>query len=342
MAEHVASKMEEDDEDELLDGLLDSALDEFDCGTRGQGNDGSGSGSGSGSRSASTDVAGVLAAKEGGSEIQGAPLNNARGRNPAMTSTVRETETDPLLRALSALNTANAAAQEKKTASGGGPDADDLMMKELLEALSKSMPQGQEGDEGDASDADGVQNILHELLNSNRASGARSGDAPSRSAAETASGSDASAPSEANPDQFEALVEGIMAEILSTDLMKAPITQVKAQYDSYLASEEAAALDPAERERYQKQALCMAEIVQTYDTGSDLSRVQELLEKMQDYGEPPPSIAAEIDASREAEAARGNASASASEAGNSGFEDGENLPAELEHLQKFADQCATQ
>ncbi|TDH68618.1 hypothetical protein CCR75_000314 [Bremia lactucae] len=105
-------------------------------------------------------------------------------------------------------------------------------------------------------------------------------------------------------NDFEGLVDGMMQQLLSKDVMYDPIKQICERrklthviihkYPEWLADRKAL-LSKEDYERYGKQFQCFQQIVATYESEPDnFARLSELMQEMQETGQPPSEIVKEL------------------------------------------------
>lgn len=90
------------------------------------------------------------------------------------------------------------------------------------------------------------------------------------------------------PD-VEKLVESIVGHLLSEDVLKSPMLQMRAAYAEWLPKN-AEELSAEELGRYSRQQELVEEICEQYESGSASSGIMELLSKMQETGAPPAEV----------------------------------------------------
>ena len=87
------------------------------------------------------------------------------------------------------------------------------------------------------------------------------------------------------------MLDKLVGQLLSKDVMLEPIRHLHAEFPRYLESNRAS-LKPADRERYTKQQALVAQILASYEEApDDTERVATLMQQMQQYGAPPAEIA---------------------------------------------------
>ncbi len=97
-------------------------------------------------------------------------------------------------------------------------------------------------------------------------------------------------------DESSALVDMIMRQLLSKDVLYEPMKEIGAKYPEYLAAE-GAGLPEAELARYQAQQGYIRKICMVYESGEDkFDELMELLQGMQGCGNPPEAIMSEMGA----------------------------------------------
>ncbi|TKY88365.1 hypothetical protein EX895_002717 [Sporisorium graminicola] len=108
-----------------------------------------------------------------------------------------------------------------------------------------------------------------------------------------------------NPDLTK-MLEGMMDELMSRDILYEPLKELRDKYPAYLAGPESASISAEDRKRYEQQSKYINEIVQIFDEpGYDAkdkqkaARVQELMNQMQDCGSPPQEIVGDMPAELE-------------------------------------------
>lgn len=94
---------------------------------------------------------------------------------------------------------------------------------------------------------------------------------------------------EALTPNMEKLVESIVGQLLSKDVLKGPMNQMRESYTRWLP-ENAERLSVEELGRYSRQQQLVEEICEKYECGGDTAEIMELLSKMQETGAPPAEI----------------------------------------------------
>lgn len=88
---------------------------------------------------------------------------------------------------------------------------------------------------------------------------------------------------------MEKLVESIVGHLLSEDVLKAPMQQMRAAYAEWLPKH-AEELSAEELGRFSKQQELVEQICDKYESGADSGVIMELLSKMQETGSPPADV----------------------------------------------------
>mmetsp|Transcript_29141 Transcript_29141/g.65239 ORF Transcript_29141/g.65239 Transcript_29141/m.65239 type:complete len:320 (+) Transcript_29141:191-1150(+) len=95
-------------------------------------------------------------------------------------------------------------------------------------------------------------------------------------------------------EDFSQVVDGMMKQLLSKDLMYEPMKQVCEKYPEWLALN-TEALTEQDYERYGAQYQYFQRIVAVYETEPDnFPRIVELMQDVQQYGQPPAEIIKEL------------------------------------------------
>lgn len=131
-----------------------------------------------------------------------------------------------------------------------------------------------------------------------------------------------SAPSDAATN-FEKVVESMVGQLLSKEVLKGPMLQMRESFAKWLPANERK-LEESERERYKMQQRIVIDICKEYEQGGDTSKVMELLTKMQESGAPPPEIMNELASDKDAS------------------DDADTQPAIPPELESLASQCPVQ
>jgi len=179
----------------------------------------------------------------------------------------------------SSLSPSAAATTTTTTTEGLSATVDDTISK-LVEDLGKAAPLNESitnnDDGGGGSNIDGdafpEQGMFQEMMAEFEKLGG--GDA--------GNGSD-----DLNPDD---LIDGVMQQLLSKELMYEPIQQVCEKFPKWL-EEERSNMDNEEYQRRVKQYQCFQELTRTYETEPDNSeKLMMLMQDVQEYGQPPAAI----------------------------------------------------
>ncbi|OQR92371.1 hypothetical protein THRCLA_08722 [Thraustotheca clavata] len=95
-------------------------------------------------------------------------------------------------------------------------------------------------------------------------------------------------------NDFQGLVDGMMQQLLSKDVMYDPMKQICEKYPEWLAEKESV-LSKEDYERYGKQYQYFQQILAVYETEPDnYARLSELMQEMQECGQPPSEIVKEL------------------------------------------------
>lgn len=104
-------------------------------------------------------------------------------------------------------------------------------------------------------------------------------------------------------DSFMSMMQGMMQNLLTKDLLYPSLKEIKDKYPSWLEKNENK-ISKAELEKYKGQELVVAKLCllfeQEKDTDSDavkterMDKVMELMQKMQEYGHPPADMMTEV------------------------------------------------
>ncbi|KAL4099555.1 hypothetical protein PRIC1_007358 [Phytophthora ramorum] len=93
---------------------------------------------------------------------------------------------------------------------------------------------------------------------------------------------------------FQDLVDGMMQQLLSKDVMYDPMKQICERYPEWLAEKESL-LSKEDYERYGKQYQYFQQIVAAYESEPDnYARLSELMQEMQETGQPPSEIVKDL------------------------------------------------
>ncbi|KUF88357.1 Peroxisome biogenesis protein 19-1 [Phytophthora nicotianae] len=93
---------------------------------------------------------------------------------------------------------------------------------------------------------------------------------------------------------FQDLVDGMMQQLLSKDVMYDPMKQICERYPEWLAEKESL-LSKEDYERYGKQYQYFQQIVAVYESEPDnYARLSELMQEMQETGQPPSEIVKDL------------------------------------------------
>ena len=177
---------------------------------------------------------------------------------------------------------------------GGGADAD--AERTPQEPRSAEALSAEGGGAGGGDDAAACMELLQKLATEASGGGAPSdvmgalgsalgggGGAPS-----SGGGGGASGGGGADDPALDGLLDNLVGQLLSKDVMLEPMQHLHAEFPRYLAAH-AEKLRPDDLARYRKQQEAVAAILRAYETEPDnADRIAELMQQMQAYGAPPP------------------------------------------------------
>lgn len=165
------------------------------------------------------------------------------------------------------------------SAEGGGAEASaeaTRIFEEALKALGDLKVEDVEDNEGIEADMKLVEEFMKTL-------GSSVGGGDKASETGDAIGQVPEAP------EVEKLVESIVGTLLSEDVLKGPMLQMREAYAEWLPAHRAS-LTEEEVGRYSRQEKLVGEICQRYEKGGDSGDIMELLSKMQETGAPPDEV----------------------------------------------------
>lgn len=91
-------------------------------------------------------------------------------------------------------------------------------------------------------------------------------------------------------DDFNKVLEGMMKQLLSKDLMYTPMKQICEKFPRWLANNRTT-LPRDEYEKYGRQYQCFQQLIMCYETEPDnFSKLTALMQDLQEYGNPPAEI----------------------------------------------------
>ena len=92
-------------------------------------------------------------------------------------------------------------------------------------------------------------------------------------------------------------IDGMMHQLVSREVMYEPMKAIAGRLPSWL-SENASRLEAADRTRYEAQLKAYQRVLDAYDAETvDSSRIMELISDLTAFGQPPPEIVSELEAS---------------------------------------------
>lgn len=94
--------------------------------------------------------------------------------------------------------------------------------------------------------------------------------------------------------EFESMMEGMMQQLMSKELLYQPMRELRDKYPAWLTANDAA-LSTADRERFRRQHEYVARICVSYEEEpNNYQKVVTLMHEMQEYGQPPAEIIREL------------------------------------------------
>ncbi|GAA0176098.1 membrane traffic protein [Lithospermum erythrorhizon] len=98
----------------------------------------------------------------------------------------------------------------------------------------------------------------------------------------------------AGGQDMESIVETMMQQLLSKDILHEPMKEIAERYPKWLVDNKAK-LSSEDYKRYSHQYELIKELIRVYETvPGDFTKVVELMQKMQDCGQPPSDIVQEL------------------------------------------------
>ena len=95
-------------------------------------------------------------------------------------------------------------------------------------------------------------------------------------------------------DGFEGMMDAMMMQLMSKDVLYGPMKHMEARFPEWLA-ENPEGLDDAGLAPYRRQYACVQRLVAAYDAEPDnFDKVVELMQELQDAGQPPEVIVREL------------------------------------------------
>jgi peroxin-19 len=144
----------------------------------------------------------------------------------------------------------------------------DANVDETISALLEDMAKASMGDSGIPDEGELLKGMIQQFQN----------------AGEESSG-------EFNSD---AMIDGMMEQLLSKDLMYEPMKQVTGKFPKWLKDNQGT-LTPEEHQQRRKQYECFQKLVNVYETNpQNVKELLELMQQVQEYGQPPQDIINEI------------------------------------------------
>ncbi|KAF8045261.1 hypothetical protein N665_5317s0002 [Sinapis alba] len=99
----------------------------------------------------------------------------------------------------------------------------------------------------------------------------------------------------AGSQDLESIVETMMQQLLSKDILHEPMKEIGARYPKWLEENEAT-ISKEDYDRYSQQYKLIKELNAVYeDEPNNSSKIMEIMQKMQECGQPPNDIVQEMD-----------------------------------------------
>ena len=262
---------------DALDDILNSALDEIEeDGGDGAGLDLQNAAKSAAGRSYEGAMRGAEQAKEAGASSSGAGLGGDEDAEMEMAKLLQQLQDPEIAKTLEETFS--------KLSSGDQASVDELAKESLMSSMAqgdgemdenvaktlKMLAEASKGMEGaDASQAEEMgEELMQKMMEEFEKMGQK--------------------------DDFASVVDGMMHQLLSKDVMYEPMKQVCDKFPEWLADNEDK-LPKEEYERYGQQYQFFQRILAVYDSEPDnFARLMELFQDMQDLGQPPADIIKEL------------------------------------------------
>ena len=93
---------------------------------------------------------------------------------------------------------------------------------------------------------------------------------------------------------MESIVETMMQQLLSKEILQEPMKEIGEKYPKWL-EEHKAGLKPEDYDRYSRQYGLILQLNDVYEHDSDnFQKIVDLMQKMQECGQPPSDIVQEL------------------------------------------------
>ena len=94
---------------------------------------------------------------------------------------------------------------------------------------------------------------------------------------------------------FEGMMETMLEQLMSKDVLYEPIKELADQFPPWLAKNKQK-LDPSEYKRYESQLACCRQMVAIFESVEhvDQAKITTLMQEMQDYGQPPQDLVGQL------------------------------------------------
>jgi len=121
------------------------------------------------------------------------------------------------------------------------------------------------------------------------------------------------------------MVESIVSQLLSKDVLKGPMLEMRGSYETFLGAK-GESLPAEELQRFRTQQECVIAICDMYERDAPMTEIMDKLHQMQDCGAPPQEVIDKL----------------SSGDGDEGDDSGPLDPAELAKLERLQQQCPVQ
>eukprot|EP00802_Teleaulax_amphioxeia_P017282 Tamp_17434.p1 GENE.Tamp_17434~~Tamp_17434.p1 ORF type:complete len:281 (+),score=78.25 Tamp_17434:106-948(+) len=167
-----------------------------------------------------------------------------------------------------------------------------------LELLKKAVDAGQcttglDIDDDDALGSDPLARAVKDTVDMLRAQGGEAGGGGAGDEELLSKLSEQLSGFDADP-KMHGVMEDMMTQLLSKEFLYEPLSEIATKYPDWL-TKHGPSLSEEDRSRYTRQLAVIREICDTYDKEPDnTDKVVELMQRMQECGQPPPEIVKDL------------------------------------------------